>query len=483
MKKFMISASALALSGSMAFAMDEDAMDEEMMMEATAPSVTLTGEGELGFKNVDQDTMPNAETLQLIRKYKVGFASSSTTDGGLVFGAGISIIDEQGDPDETKAVGGSNVYIGAADGTWKLKLGGNDPGIDVAGIIGVASEDGFFDGGDNALIGLEGAFGGTEYRFTMADPQLAKGTQGDGDWSAGVRHSLGDYSVGFGMDSEGGLALGLGATLQGVGVDMVYSKADESAFDQKTRHTDLKRHTSDPLGTLAYKRKSLGRQIFEANQRELNPLTTEYTKGGVSTATYKDGTGERAFDHDGLIQSLGTNYGSAEWDGLGLKVTIPAGEGVKLTAAYSQREGKSGMGAGNYQINNGRGIADDPADGALINLVDFVPNVADTAGTIVPPTAAQITAAQNAVVTGSQEVKKIELGLEYVLGGGATLKAAVKKEDHETTATLSAKGTGSLVAASGDDPSAEGYTAAVDSVSHVFTDSITTLELKIAFSF
>ena len=203
MKKFIITILSVVLIGGVSHAMEEDTTDEGMvaaeeevmMEEAPAPSVTLTGSADIGFKNVDQDSMPNAESIKLIRMYKVAFASQGTTDGGLVFGAGISIIDEQGDPADTKAVGGSNVYIGASDETWKLKLGGNDPGIDVAGIIGVASESGMFDGGDSTLIGLEGAFGGTIYRFTMADPQLATGTQGDGDWSAGVRHSLGDYAI------------------------------------------------------------------------------------------------------------------------------------------------------------------------------------------------------------------------------------------------------------------------------------------------
>ncbi|MYJ87912.1 MAG: hypothetical protein F4044_09385 [Rhodobacteraceae bacterium] len=71
--------------------------------------------------------------------------------------------------------------MAGADGTWKLKFGGNDPGIDVDGIIGVASENGMFDGGDNTQIGFEGAFGETSYRLTVADPQEADNSQGDGD--------------------------------------------------------------------------------------------------------------------------------------------------------------------------------------------------------------------------------------------------------------------------------------------------------------
>ena len=166
MKRFITITSALALFGSVSYAMEEDKMDE--MMEAPAPSVTVTGAAEIGFKNVDDDSMPDAETIKLIRKYQVNFSSQGTTDGGLVFGAGISIEDEQGIDEDANEVGGSNVYIGGADGSWKLKFGGNDPGIDVVGGIGVADDN--FGGEGSTTIGLEGAFGETSYRFTMADP-------------------------------------------------------------------------------------------------------------------------------------------------------------------------------------------------------------------------------------------------------------------------------------------------------------------------
>ena len=220
MKKLIVFASALALSGSMAFAMEKDAMDEEMMMEA--PSVTLSGAAKLGFKNVDDDNKPDAESIHLIRKYQVNFSSSGTTDGGLAFGAGISIEDEQGIDNDATQVNGSNVYIGAADGSWKLKLGGNDPGIDLAGGFGVADEH--FGGEDDKTIGLEGSFGGTSYRITMADPQ--KGSAADSDWSAGVSHSINTISVGVGMDSEDGLAVSIGTDLSGVSTSLYWSKSE-----------------------------------------------------------------------------------------------------------------------------------------------------------------------------------------------------------------------------------------------------------------
>ena len=149
MKRILAIISAFALSTGVANAMEEEAMDDEMMMEAPAASVTLAGSGKMGIKNVDdaKDT-----GLQLIRAYKVAFSSSSVTDGGLTFGAGMSIRDDTGEED-MPVVKGSHVYVGSADGSWKLQFGGNDPGIEVVPGIGVADDN--FGGGD-ADIALSG---------------------------------------------------------------------------------------------------------------------------------------------------------------------------------------------------------------------------------------------------------------------------------------------------------------------------------------
>ena len=151
MRKLIVFASALALSGSMAFAMEEGAMDEEMMEKA--PSVAVGGSGKIGIKNVDD---ADETGLQLVRAYKVTFDSTGTTDGGLMFGAGMSIRDDTGEEDKP-VVKGSYVFVGGADGSWKLQFGGNDPGIDLAGGFGVA--DDHFGGEGDVSMALSGAFG------------------------------------------------------------------------------------------------------------------------------------------------------------------------------------------------------------------------------------------------------------------------------------------------------------------------------------
>ena len=223
MKKIIVFASALALAGGASYAMEEDAMDKDMMMEAPAPSVTLAGSGEMGFENVDDDKDTG---IQLIRAYKVAFSSSSTTDGGLVFGAGMSIRDDTTE-ENMPVTKGSHVYIGSADGSWKLQFGGNDPGIDLAGGIGVADDN--FGGEDDESIALSGSIEGASYRITMARPDASGAA--DGDWSIGASYAINDISVGVGMDSESGLAIGVGTELAGLSTSVYYSQAEAMVAD------------------------------------------------------------------------------------------------------------------------------------------------------------------------------------------------------------------------------------------------------------
>ena len=303
MKKIITIASALALTGSMALAMDEAAMDEEMM-EAPAPSVSVGGSAAIGIINEDDDS-DTTEDFKLIREYKVTFDSSGTTDGGLLFGAGISIEDTHDDA-PGNAVNGSKVYVGSSDGSWKLQFGGNDPGIDLAGGIGVA--DDHFGGEDNEDIALSGSFGDTSYRLTMADPGInvpAYGFNADADteannykavqdamkanddWSIGVKHSLGTISVGVGMDSEDGLAIGVSTDLSGVTTSLYWSKSEYKNID-------------------------------------LDPSNTT----GATAAT-----DDNALNVSEVADSI--ELGSRENTGLGVKASMSAGEGATFSVGYS----------------------------------------------------------------------------------------------------------------------------------------------------
>ena len=228
MKKFIVYLSSFALAGSVAYAMNE-AVDEEMMMEAPSPSVTVGGSAAIGIINDDDDD-DATEDFKLIREYKVTFASSGVTDGGLMFGAGFAIEDTH-DDDPHQAVKSSSVYVGGTDGSWKLQFGGNDQGIDLAGGFGVADEH--FGGGNNVDIALSGSFDGTSYRITVADPGLPATDDGDNDWSIGVSQSVSTINVGVGMDSEDGLAIGVGSDLSGVSTFVYWSKSEHNKVTVK----------------------------------------------------------------------------------------------------------------------------------------------------------------------------------------------------------------------------------------------------------
>ena len=99
------------------------------------------------------------------------------------------------------------------------------PGF-LAGGFGVA--DDHFGGEEDVTMALSGAFGDTSYRISAADPELAANSAGDNDWSIGVSHSINTISVGIGMDSESGLAIGVGTDLSGVSTFLYWSKSEFS---------------------------------------------------------------------------------------------------------------------------------------------------------------------------------------------------------------------------------------------------------------
>ena len=444
MKRILVIISAFALSTGVAYAMDEDAMDKDMMKEA--PSVSLAGSGALGFKNVD-DGDDDTEDFQLIRAYKVAFSSSGTTDGGLVFGAGMSIRDDTTE-ENAPVVKGSNVFIGAGDGTWKLKLGGNDPGIEQAGGIGVADDN--FHGGDNAAIGIEGAFGGTSYRLTAADPGATG--DADGDWSLGVSHSLGDISVGVGMDSESGLALAVGSDISGVGLSAYYATSE------------------------------LSNQDLEAGYEQPGTLTAPVYADGAAD-TLKNPIDKKYADYLASQETIGKR----EWKGMGLKASIAAGEGATLTLGYStskmeQTEGDAD--AADRVILDGETEAEDGhaiSAGTPLALGQDQVNVTADGDTLYA-----LHTAEN--WNGSAKTSLIELEFSYDLGGGAKLIAGIDKKTTESlvlTPSHKRNESGFVFTDAGGDGTAD---TGDDLETVTYSTSVkesdeTTLELKLAFTF
>ena len=313
MRKLIVFASALALSGSMAFAMEDGAMDEEMMMEAPAPSVSVGASGEIGIKNVD-DGDESSEDFQLVRAYKVTFDSTGTTDGGLMFGAGMSIRDDTGEED-MPTVKGSYVFVGGADGSWKLQFGGNDQGIDLAGGFGVA--DDHFGGGDDVSMALSGAFGDTSYRITAADPEATD--DADNDWSVGVSHSINTISIGVGMDSESGLAIGVGTDLSGVSTFLYWSKSEFS-------DVDFDQQLATPSGTAA------------PGTQENSGLGVKASMSAGEGATFSVGYSTHKIEQDADAATAHGRDGSATTKLIEVDFSYDLGGGAVLKAGIDKKD-------------------------------------------------------------------------------------------------------------------------------------------------
>ncbi len=300
MKKFMISVSALALSGSMAFAMDEEAMDEEMMMEAPAPSIALSGEAKMGVKNVSSDNEDD-DGLALIEDFQVTFSASGTTDGGLKFGASLAIEQDARDDGKVK---GSTVYVGGAGGAWKLAFGDPDPGAWSSGGIGITEEDNILLA-SGQKIELSGAFQGASYVLTSNAP-----TDDDvsNQWSMGVTYDAGAVQVGVGMDSEKGLALGVGTDLSGVSTSVFYARsesADNNDLDIDTTtgigDDDLYDEKTSGVGVSASMAAGEGATITVAYSTRKKERTTEVETIGDEAdyvASVKDKKIQLDFDYD-----------------------------------------------------------------------------------------------------------------------------------------------------------------------------------------
>ncbi len=423
MKKFIVFLSSVALVGSVSYAMDEEAMDGEMMMEeAPSVAVMLGGSAKMGIKNVDDEAKPDSDGLSLIREYEVTFDSSGTTDGGLVFGASISFdegasgtssvknvsnmrnvdvnvvdvkvdvtrgptykrdvwvnssnavveadptddtlqmvtisyrlapltsgdidgdvtyTDDDGmpvvitstivpmeediaytatggtgtgtgmytDTDTDKVrngIGSASVYVGAADGSWKLKFGtGLDAGIYKIGDIGIAGEDDSFYATNGHTVELSGSFGGADFAITSnvgADFAITSNVGADGDpsdeWSAGVKYNAGQFNIGVGMDSEKGMGLSAGTDVSGVSIGMIYTKAEMGEGDMKKEKSGLGVSAGIPAGegaSLTVKYSTNEAKGHDFMEKKLVEADFNYDLGGGATLN----AGVEQLDTDG----------------------------------------------------------------------------------------------------------------------------------------------------------------------------------------
>ena len=143
-------------------------------------------------------------------------------------------------------IGSASVYVGAADGSWKLKFGtGLDAGIYKIGDIGIAGEGDSFYATNGHTVELSGSFGGADFAITSnvgADGDLSD------EWSAGVKYNAGQFNIGVGMDSEKGMGLSAGTDVSGVSIGMIYTKAEMGEGNMKKEKSGLGVSAGIPAG-------------------------------------------------------------------------------------------------------------------------------------------------------------------------------------------------------------------------------------------
>ena len=178
-------------------------------------------------------------------------------------------------------IGSASVYIGSADGSWKLKFGtGLDAGIYKIGDIGIAGEDDSFYATNDHTVELSGSFGGADFAITS---NVGADSDSSDEWSAGVKYNAGQFNIGVGMDSEKGMGLSVGTDVSGVALNMIYTKAEMGEGDMKKENSGLGLSAGIPAGdgasvTLKYSTNET--EGYGAKERQLVEADFNYDLGG-----------------------------------------------------------------------------------------------------------------------------------------------------------------------------------------------------------
>ena len=230
---------------------------------------------------VTSDITPNADELMYI--------AVSTGSG--------TIMHIDNDTREVRnGIGSASVYVGAADGSWKLKFGtGLDAGIYKIGDIGIAGEGDSFYATNGHTVELSGSFGGADFAITSN-----VGADGDpsDQWSAGVKYNAGQFNIGVGMDSEKGMGLSAGTDVSGVSIGMIYTKAEMGEGNMKKEKSGLGVSAGIPAGegaTLTVKYSTNETEGHDAMEKKLVEADFNYDLGGGA----KLNAGVEQLDTDG----------------------------------------------------------------------------------------------------------------------------------------------------------------------------------------
>ncbi len=231
---------------------EPEVMAEDMPM-ASAPSMVLSGEAKMGLKRVDDNasTKPEDDDIKTVVEYEITFKSSGVTDGGLVFGAAISIDEDGKGAAGSNGVNAASVHIGGADDTWKLQFGSNDPGIDLVPAVGLADAD-EISGMTKTVLPLMYTDGTTMKRARMVDTLniaaiKGAGTLGKAEAKAEITGdplslpifaSDGSFTTADSITAESWLPLSYIKQKEG-GIKYPVSKRNGTAWEVKTTGDDM----------------------------------------------------------------------------------------------------------------------------------------------------------------------------------------------------------------------------------------------------
>ncbi|NRP13465.1 MULTISPECIES: porin [unclassified Aliiroseovarius] len=208
-----------------------------------AADINLSGAAVAGFKYADVDTVD--EKLIAHVDYTLTIAMSGETDGGLTFGADLTVY---GDESSTLNGGDLVAYIEGGFGKFSAgnvgsavdaTLGLGDLGFDGLGTDNVA--EALIDYNDQGTLMYKGTFGdftvAASYNMSVdntdptidytADPATPDAAN---EFSIAATYNMGDYDFGLGYDERGDvITVKAGANVSGFDIDALASFGDNDA--------------------------------------------------------------------------------------------------------------------------------------------------------------------------------------------------------------------------------------------------------------
>ncbi|NRP32012.1 MULTISPECIES: porin [unclassified Aliiroseovarius] len=200
-----------------------------------AADINLSGAAVAGFKYVDNDLVDEKLTAHV--DYTLTIAMSGETDGGLTFGADLTVYG-----DESSTLNGGDLVAYIEGGFGKFSAGNVGSAVDATLGLGDLGFDGLstdnvaealIDYNDQGTLMYKGTFGdfavAASYNMSVdgTDPNAADAAN---EFSIAATYNMGDYDFGLGYDERGDVVtVKAGANVSGFDIDALASFGDNDA--------------------------------------------------------------------------------------------------------------------------------------------------------------------------------------------------------------------------------------------------------------